>query len=181
MVAVAPVMRTWVDGERVRTDHFNEQIRDAINLALDPPQTVVYRTTSTNFPTGQTYIPNTWEAVSIDTNAGWSFATPTRLVINTPGTYMLDAKYQFGNYATGYRAMHLRLNAAGNPALGVLIDGDVVQPIAGAATSIRMQIPRPGLVTGDYLEMFMYQNSGAAQSTTVGLTGGYLSARWIGP
>lgn len=180
MVAVVPTMKTWSTQERIRTDDFNAQIRDALTLAMDPPQTVVYRTTSTTLPTGQVLVVNTWEATSIDNNNGWAAGTPTRLLINTPGKYRIDVKYQFGNYATGYRAVQLRLNSAGNAAQGTLLDFDVVQPIPSAATSIRMMLPCTGLVAGDHLELWMYQNSGAPQATTTGLIGGYLSALWIG-
>ena len=179
MAATVPVMRDWVEPYRMRATDLNEQVRDAVRFVLDPPAALVYRATTTNIPSGGAGIPYPWDTSSFDNNAMWAIGTPTRLLINTSGRYILHAKYQFGNYGTGLRTAFLRSNAAGNPASGTLIDTDTLPPVAGANTTIRLQVTR-SFAAGDYVELFVAQTSTLTQAIVTGVSGGFLAARWVG-
>lgn len=82
---------------------------------------------------------------------------PTRVTIPSGGggVYEFKANIVFASNTTGYRQVQFRKNGAD---IGTLI---TVAPVNGAATAV-MHSAMLVLAAGDYVEVFVYQNSTAA-------------------
>lgn len=178
-MAYVPTLKTWSDGVRVTAADFNDQVRDGLLALLNPPQVMVHCTASVSITSDTTYRPTAWHTAPVDTDGMWSDSAPTRLTIATAGYYLIQARYVWGNYAGGYRGLWLRVNSGGNPVAGVLLDADLVQPVVGSNTVVRMLTARL-FAAGDHLELFSYQTSGNPQNSTFGLTGPTLAVTWTG-
>lgn len=98
---------------------------------------------------------------------------PERIFIRTTGKYQISGQVTFDANATGFRSLMLRANSGGSPAGGTTL----YSTSQGAGASGRTSVPISPVVTplsaGDYIEVFVLQNSGAALLTTGG--GGYTS------
>jgi hypothetical protein len=177
--ATIPTMTTWADGIRVAASDFNSQIRDVGAFLLDRPQAFVYRTAITNLPSGGNGTAFPWDTVQVDNNGMFNMANSSRLTFPTAGKYLVYGKGGFGNYAGGIRSASIRLNAAGVPTAGTLLDYDAANPVAGALTQVRQLFAR-SFAVNDHIELYVFQSSGAGQNTVAGITGGFLAAVWIG-
>jgi len=124
-------------------------------------------------------IPNaTWTALSFDaiiteekpaTTSQWSSGSPTRLICRLPGYYLVNAHVRFAANATGARGINLMKNGVG-----------VTATIIAAFSEHDPHIQCSAIVkldTGDYVESYCYQNSGAALDAVA--TSNNLYLEWI--
>ena len=109
-------------------------------------------------------IPNaTWTALSFDaiiteekpaTTSQWSSGSPTQLICRLPGYYLVNAHVRFEANATGARGINLMKNGVG-----------LTSTIIAAFSEQDPHIQCSAIVkldTGDYVESYCYQDSGAA-------------------
>lgn len=117
-----------------------------------------YRTTS-----NQSLADDTLTAVSMaaetydfgDVHSNSSNPTRMTVPLGKGGTYMLVAHATFDGNATGRREIHIYKNGSSI--------GSITEFSPDATTDTRMQIVlNEELAAADYLEMFVYQNSGGA-------------------
>ena len=117
----------------------------------------VVRTTAQSIP------DNSWTAISFDTirseekpatSSQWSSGSPTRLTCRLPGRYLIVASVRFAGNSTGGRGINIKVNGAWKMAVLVPPPG-TLETIISISDIISLQ-------TDDYVEVFVYQNSGAA-------------------
>ena len=136
------------------------------------PMCVLYRTGGMSVPnatwTGFSFLDQTAELV--DTDGMYTPATSsTRVTIRTPGVYQISAWSNTGaSNSSGERWMAVRVN-------GVDIEYDNRLSVAQGALGNNISFAYK-LNAGDYIEMFVYNNSGVTFSY-----GGRLSVVWSGP
>ena len=117
----------------------------------------VVRTTAQSIPN------NSWTAISLDsirseekpaTSSQWSSGSPTHLTCRLPGRYLIVASVRFAGNSTGGRGINIKVNGAWKMAVLVPPPG-TLETIISISDIISLQ-------TDDYVEVFVYQNSGAA-------------------
>jgi hypothetical protein len=92
-----------------------------------------------------------------DSNSCWSGANPTRLTCNTAGKYVIVGAVQFAANASGVRRLLLRINGT------LVIAADLRNPVNSATINTELTVSAIyNLAAGDYVEMVVTQNSGAA-------------------
>ena len=124
-------------------------------------------------------IPNaTWTALSFDaiiteekpaTTSQWSSGSPTRLICRLPGYYLVNAHVQFAANATGTRGIILMKN-------GVRVTATIITAFSEQDPNIQCSAIVK-LDTGDYVESYCSQNSGAALDVLS--LNHYLYLEWI--
>lgn len=103
-----------------------------------------------------------------DTEMHSTTTNPERVYIRTAGRYQISGQVTFEPNATGIRGLQVRLNSAGNVASGTTMYVTNQGTLSTGRTSVPIApIIRP-FVAGDYLEVFVTQNSGGALLTTTG-------------
>ncbi|MHB9861987.1 hypothetical protein [Streptomyces sp. YIM S03343] len=131
--------------------------------------------------TAQAIVNNTWTSATIDTeeydsdNGHSTTTNSSRYTVQVPGTYAVFGSLGLVGNATGNRGVRITVN-------GVAIHGSFVKTATPDATG------SAGLVTagsavcavGDYIEVQVHQNSGAALNTNAGGdVACSLTAQWI--
>jgi hypothetical protein len=111
---------------------------------------------------------NTEMLISYDTEAYdsgtvWTVANPSRLIAPSTGYYQVHAGISFnGNSDSATRQIRVRKNAGGSAAGGSAVALASCAPIPTAAlTHLRTQAIVQ-MTAGDYLEVFVLQNSSAS-------------------
>lgn len=93
-MATIPSMITWTDHQLVTPELLNEQIRDAGNFNLKRPGATVSVANSYS-QTGSSLQP-TFDTVNYNSDNMVNLITlPNGLIINTPGLYLVAAKYDY--------------------------------------------------------------------------------------
>lgn len=117
----------------------------------------------------------TLDTEDYDSDNGHSVSTNTsRYTIQVAGTYLILATASFPTNATGNRK--LGINISGSPARGGVFQGPAMASNSWAAGVSVEQ----ALVVGDYVEMAVWQTSGAPLSTNASTGfGPALMCHWI--
>lgn len=125
-------------------------------LAL--PSTRVYRNAAQAIPHA-TWTAVAFNAVRYDNGGQWASGAPTRLTCQLAGTYVISGHCQFAPGAGGQvRQVLLQKN-------GSVIIGSGGFTLTAVGASGYPVVPTPTVVqlaAGDYVEMLVYQDSGAA-------------------
>jgi len=82
-------------------------------------------------------------------------AAPTKIVINKPGKYIINANVAFSASTTGYRTVDIRLNGI----MPIASDTRVPTPVGSTVVNLSTAYK---LTDGDYLEVVVYQTEGAS-------------------
>lgn len=124
----------------------------------------------------------TWDAEVWDTHAHRdNVSNPARIFLGETGRWRIDARVKWA-VATGgtLRAAQLRLNAGGNVALGSELDRSDLNHLASSAYVATLRLGAVSWFTaGDALEVFCYQNSGAALGLDTGQHSTWISAEKV--
>jgi hypothetical protein len=169
----------------VTAAQMNANIRDAGNFMLTAPYCNVFRSAALS-PANNTLTLVSWDAETEDNDAMHSTGTnPSRIICQTPGVFGIAAAVSWVTAASlTARRISVRLNAAGASAGGtlVLIKDDVN---TGSTFSVDQSVPllfyNYRMVNiGDYLEMFIEQESGGTLAITPGANCTYFQMKWIG-
>ena len=127
------------------------------NLRL--PSCRVYRNAAQSIPTGvQTLISFT--TLRHDTmsaiNPMWSLATPTDVIVRTPGIYLVNAGVEFATNASGERTVAL-FDVTANQFIAI----DERAPVASDTTDVTVSGGPYLVAAATSFQLYVFQNSGA--------------------
>jgi hypothetical protein len=161
---------TFVDGTAVHAT--------SLNFLLAKPQSFTYQATPQAALANNTSTAVTWDTgggagSSVDTDpTSWSAGNPSRVVFNTPGTWLVGVTVLWAANATSQRQLDLRKNSGGGATAGTRVGIDIRQASAAGSTSNQVTQMLTGIVVGDYVEAFALQLSGGALA--------FISSNFIG-
>lgn len=167
--------RTWVTGELVTAAYLNSNIRDNITLLANPPSCKVYTsagpTINNNSLTTVTFNNQYW-----NTDTNWSSGTnPSRLTVTTAGKYLCWFDIELAmTIAAGQFQAGLFKNGGSSGAQvyqsAPVLNGTIRCAGAGIVA----------LVAADYLELKVYQNTGAGATLTYNDPLPLAGIQWMG-
>lgn len=158
MTAV-PTAPTFVDG-LTSASQWN-QVRDSINFALNPPIAKLRQATAQSIP-NNTFTTLTFDAEDLDSVDGHDLVTNnSRYTAVYPGWHMISGGCTFAANATGRRLVRPQVN-------GTAVSGSLAgMPGNASIIGLTTRTMPVYLNVGDYVEMGVYQDSGAALNTFV--------------
>jgi len=137
------------------------------------PTAQAYRATVQSIPASSTFTKVTFENTEANNDSMWASGAPTRLTVNTPGTYMVRGNLWFNTAIIGsYASAMIQKNNN-----QYVARQDLQSTAAGSARAIQISAILD-LAAGDYLELVALNGSNAAVNLdSQGQAGGY-SARF---
>jgi hypothetical protein len=176
-VSTVPTLRTWVAGEVTTAAFMNANIRDALNWLLSSKPVFSAVQTVAQSLANITWTSITFTAEILDRDNGHSTSTNTsRYTGQTPGYYNI----------TGVGAVVATTGPvlAGIAKNGTRITGSVTQSSGNGTTGVAAaSAPAPRVQlngTTDYVELQVYQGSGAAANTSLTEICCALNVEWAG-
>lgn len=167
-----PVPATVAVGDKETAALWNGQVRDPMTFWQNPPRCSLYQTGATNMTTG-VGAAMLFDTELYDTDGMHSTASLTsRITIVTPGMYHVEGIIGFASNATGWRLLQLEKN-------GAVLTGTRLAAASGTTHIQQVSFDVPGLVAGDYLELFGTQTSGSTLASQTGAASTMFSARWV--
>jgi len=155
------------------TDLFAVDHLAADGLTLAPR---AYRLTDQSIADA-TDVAVSWDADNNDAWAAWIVGTPTRITAPVTGRYLATAYTRFAANATGFRSAWILKNAT-----DILARETVISAAAASPTQMTVSAPAFDLTKGDYVELYVRQNSGGALALTRDATHApSLSLVYVGP
>jgi hypothetical protein len=145
-----------------------------------PPQGGVYQATPQSFTTS-TVTAVVWDTLWYDDDTTmWS--SGSTLQLNTSGTWKFTVNVRWAVNTSGVRYLDLRKNSAGSGSGGVSLALDTRNATSPNLTAHGLTCTAPGLVAGDYVELFAFQSSGGNLAFLTGSIAGCasLAGQWIG-
>jgi hypothetical protein len=177
-MSIVPVPYTWIDGEEPDFRAMETRLSSMMDWLYNPPIVRLKRTTDQAVATS-THTAISWNLVEYETENMWTATLPTRVTPSTPGWYVGHAGFSFATSTTGYREMNVRVNGDNNT--------NVIRHKSDATTGTFTVKGLPFLAsfngTTDYIEVTIWQNTGASLSTTSIAYETYpeLTLRWLAP
>ncbi|WP_326829675.1 hypothetical protein OIE13_05935 [Streptosporangium sp. NBC_01810] len=169
---IVPSPRTWVVGEILTAAKLNTDIRDAINFLLSPPLFELNHSSGIS-PATSTQAVMPFDTETIDRDNGHSTVTnSSRYTSQTAGYYMISGAVGFVSNATGKREMTILVNGTTET---------YPCSIPGTASGFGGMIVagRVYLAVADYVELYIWQNSGGALATNTTKGGPRFGGHWI--
>jgi hypothetical protein len=144
---------------------WGDHIRDTLEFLKSPPRVKVKRSSTQSIPSG-TETAVAWNAEDYDSELMHDNASnPSRLVCRTAGTYAIWAAPEFSANGTGVRFSQVWINNILNVRSPLLV--------ADGLTLIGMPIYVEALLAvDDFVEIKVFQNSGAALNLAIGSRAG---------
>lgn len=171
MTFPVPSLTQPVTGYPISQAYLQAQVYNPLDFVLNKPVATMYMTADWSLP-NSAYQTVPWNAALTDNWNGHSNTTNnTRYTVQTAGTYSLSGVATFDGNATGARAVKIYKNGAG-------ISGTNLWEAAVGTNYISIAIPAFSIpcVTGDYLEIAVYQNSG--NNLNVKAVGSYMNVEF---
>ena len=132
-----------------------------IERVYDPPACRVFNNTGPSITTGGTEKVLTFTAERYDTDGMWTPAAPSRITFNTRGLYAVTAQMIYSPNTAGDRIVSVRLNGT------TWIVYETQRARTGAAGPHILECSTQYLFSaGDYVEMMVFQDSGATLTAT---------------
>lgn len=173
-MASPPTTLTAVPGDKIAATAYNAGGRDPIDFLLDPPRCHVNDATGLVVTNGGTTLM-TWSGEVYDTDSMHDAVSNTsRITFNTDGYYEVTYSIQLPNATYTESTVDCRLGAGGNIANGTNIN----QQNTNVSRNPRGTFTR-AFTTGDYIEFWITQTSGASRTTVTGNFRTFASARWV--
>lgn len=170
-------------GQFVTDSILDAGIRDVFNFLLSPPRCKCYKSVDAGIA-DSTWILLNWDTEEYDdaTRPSHSTATnPSRLIAPEAGIYPAGWTIRWQANGTAVRKIEWRKNGTGvvgGVPTGTLILDQVVPAIAGGEDTYNDGIIDVPLAAGDYLELFVWQNSGLTLQVRGGIGKSSISWRW---
>jgi hypothetical protein len=126
----------------------------------------------------------TWGS-TVNPDSGWASAHPTRYTAQTPAYYDLEAAIGFASDSVFYvrQAYFQVTTGASNPGGGgntTQFGGKCLQPDGSNESILTIAQLSPYLYLGDYLEVYVYQDSSAGLNLSTG-TQWFVTLASLGP
>lgn len=136
------------------------QLADAVRFSLAPPHAVLRQTSAQTIGTGSFTALN-FDTEDVDSVNGHDSGLPSRYTAVYPGWYQVSGGATFASSATGRRLARVGVNGAlvAGSESGVPGNASVIG-FAFRATEVYLAI-------GDYVEVFVFQDSGGNLATFV--------------
>ncbi|MEU1731385.1 hypothetical protein [Streptosporangium sp. NPDC020145] len=169
---IVPSPRTWVVGEIVTAAKLNADIRDALNFLLSPP---LWELTHSGIiaPASSTQAVMPFDTEIVDRDNGHSTSSNTsRYTSQTAGYYLVSGAVGFVSNGTGKRELTILLNGT-TETYPSSIPG-LAAGFTGLTTTGRVY-----LAVGDYVELYVWQNSGGTLNTNTTKGGPRFGGHWI--
>lgn len=158
-------------GSNVTTGSAASQLADLRSraTALEGPPLVQVTLTADQAIASTTETPISWGSAPRNPNTMWSAGNPTRLTVpaGQGGLYLICGTIAFQVSGTGGRALHARVNGAGN-----YIRLGSTPGISTIHSEMSLSVPLI-LAAGDYVEINAWQNSGGSLNILGTVGGGY--------
>ena len=106
--------------------------------------------------TNNAKVPVLWDTVSFDTASYYSAGNPTRLTAPVTGLYIVTTSLLWATNSTGERVVEFCINGASSSPVSVLGDSP-----AGTSDFAQCATTLVNLTAGDYVEVYVFQNSGS--------------------
>lgn len=180
-MATLPVYTTFVAGAVLTAGQLNTQVANAGNFFLARPYCNAYNLNTFSVASGTATVTLLDTELEDNDSMHSTISNVSRMICQTPGLFSIRAASEWASNAAGERRATLRLNAASAPAGGTFIlsrDAAVVATIAGAMIFPEINLTYRMVNVGDYLELFVQQNSGGALVCGGNPYGTYLSMLW---
>lgn len=165
-----PSPRTFQVNE-VETGANLNSIRDALNFLLNPPHAVLTQTAVQSINSGG-LVAVQFDGTTVDSYGGHSNTTNnTRYTAQVAGWYWVHGATVWTNNGTSNRGTELHKNASAS-AFGT-------QALPAGSTNVFTAVAASGevqLAVGDYVELWAFQDTGAAINTHAG---SYLDVFWM--
>lgn len=161
-----PTSPTFTSGQVLTAQDLTD-ITAVPDFWSDVPRVSVYGSSYSSH-SNATQTLESFDSEYYDTDTMHSTSSNTsRLVVNTPGYYAVQAAISWNPNTTGVRLAVIRLNAAGSSSGGTLVVATYASP-PGSSNQCTCVTPvvELSLAANDYLELFGYQNSGGALAPT---------------
>ena len=154
------------------------------NKSLDTTNSVAYGSIQAVYGlvysgTGVACTDSTWTLMTFDSSTAFGVASttiastwtanPSRLAVPTSqtGLYSIRGSVTFPTNGTGVRRIQIRKNAAGSATGGTLIGTTHIPTLTTSGAATTVVLGRDAYLTaGDYVEVFVLQNSGGSLTTT---------------
>jgi hypothetical protein len=168
---------TPVTGQLIASAGFGIPVANNLGVLANPPIAKMRNSTTQSIP-NSTDTAMTWDTEDYDTVSGHSTVTnSSRYTCQTgyAGYYLVQAMGWWNGNATGSRSIWLKVNGSDLPG-----SKDGVIPGAGINTST-YTATKVFLNVGDYVEVFVRQNSGGALTTVLDSTAGqsWFEVQWV--
>jgi hypothetical protein len=139
---------------------WNANVYNGLTYLLNPPMFDLYSSVAQGIP-NTTFQALGFDTNRIDTYTGHSTTSNnTRYTCQAAGYYWVHGQCSWAANATGVRALELAKNGT------AIIDTEDLQQTANLAGQTQHVMGIVQLAAGDYLELWAYQSSGAALSTS---------------
>jgi hypothetical protein len=151
-----------------------------IRFLRSPPRVSAYRSADGS-TTNVTWAAPGWDSEVYDDATYPSHDTAsnnTRLTAPVDGVFQVSYSIVWVSNATGVRTIKWKRNAAGVESAGTLIIQNQITAVNGADT-FQTGTFDTSLTATDYLEIFIFQNSGGNLSIRGGSGNSQLSWRWV--
>jgi hypothetical protein len=175
-----PSQGTVAVGDKITASLWNDDVRDAVNFLISPPRVKVYKTANQSIATSS-WACLTWNAEAFDTDTMHDNATAnSRITFTTAGTYQIIYNAFWANNDTGLRNHTIEKNGTTTQNSGTtIIEPFAISPVAASHSGASISV-LASFVAGDWIQAFVWQNSGGA----LNLSGGSeshasFSARWV--
>lgn len=172
-MATVPNPRTWTVGELLTAAKLNTDLRDGLNFLLASPRAQLYKTAPQSTATG-TFTTLSFDAEVIDSDGAHSTSTNnSRFTAQTSGWYQVSASIHWNPDSTaGFRMTTIDINNSGTPQFF-----DMSVPMSDNSLVLN-PCGMLFLNVGDYVEVKVYQNSGASRNVSGTLTGTHIEYFW---
>lgn len=178
-MATPPDVYTWVNGEDLLASDMQTRVEEVLRFAYNPPMVRLRRTAAGTIPNNAS-TPVQWDTVEIEVTNMWDASDPSKITPSVPGWYVGSCGWSFQGNTTGARMMTVHKN--GNTGDAVIRAMNTAY--ANAAWN---QVARGNVFleyfngTTDYIQMYLFQNSGSTLSLQVSAQGDQpdMTLRWI--
>lgn len=149
--------RTFAVGEILTASAMNTDVRDNTSFLRDPPRARATRAANKSIATGGSAVVVDFDTEDHDHGDLYDpgGANPERITIGDDGTYGFGASGEWESNSSGIRYVAVRLN-------GTSVVAADRRP--GEALSEQSCSNERELLAADYVEMLVYQNSGASRN-----------------
>ena len=177
-MATLPTVSSWVAAQKITATKLNA-IHTYVDFLYDPPRCRVYNSAGESCADGTAKLLS-FDTEDYDTDTMHSAGNPSRVTANLDGDYRIEFYVKLPSATYSAIDLNLRKNAAGASGGGTSLFTHETTAGSGNAISVWHSIDL-FLTSGDYVEIFCTQTSGASRTTTAGNGATGMALTWLRP